>query len=162
MAIERFLEVLGTPNQPKPVSVETAKPNSTEPKSKPGAQEKKMDEKLEKSIKETSDRIFQIEDGIKGLQGSINQSCSDKEATLARLSGIETELKSIQQILSAYRKQVGEYIALAEIQQRCCPNCNADVDWPNLPFEEGSATWFDGCLRRTCPDCGHQIKKKKV
>lgn len=98
MAIERFPEVLGTPNQPKPVSVKTAESNKPEPISKPDNQAKKRNERLEKVIKEASDRILQLEEDIKSLHNGINQSGSDTEVTLTRLSGIESELQNIRSI----------------------------------------------------------------
>ncbi|MFC1979135.1 hypothetical protein ACFLVP_04015 [Chloroflexota bacterium] len=163
MAIERFLEELGMPSQPKPLNAAVLKPSNPESASKPEVQSKKRDERLEKALKETGDNILRVEKGIKDLQSNITKRGIDLEATLSRLASIEAELrnlKSIQQSLKEYQSQVVEYIALAQGEKRCCPNCNADVDWPNLPFEKGSATWFDGCLRRTCPECGHQTKAK--
>jgi len=166
MAIERFMEILGPPKSPnhlKPL-VAPLKPSEPKPVSKPEVQSKKRDDKLEKAIKEAGDKVSRVEKSIGDLQRHTEQSSTDVRATATRLSGIEAELRGIQDVrqeLTEYQGQVEEYIALAAREQCLCPNCRHDVDWPNLPLQEGMFSWLLGNMYRTCPDCGHQIRVRK-
>ena len=164
MAIEKFLEELGAPNGLEPITIEPVKLNNTAPVSKPDPEAKKRDAKLEKAIKETGEKIISLNDGIKGLRSGIDQNSFDAEATLTRLSGMEAELrnlKGIQQGMVELQTQVEEHAAIVERESGLCPNCRHDVDWPNLPPQEGFLGWIHGNLYRTCPDCGHQIRVRK-